>query len=228
MATVAASAPDKSPSFAAYLAARLPAAFLNAVRPFVNDSYEQAFKEAPRAGEEHMLPYWSNMQPHERNKLVFEHLHQLAHDLGLTVRARTLSNGYHFLEVEANGLVLHVKHFNNYQPLREQMVKADYRRQMTSINLPFGQMALFTEEKPVAASDAYVILFYEDGATNKREAGPIYFILPSSEQGNVLASCNLEVAIAEATGIHQGTLLKDEDTIDLPPKREPDADEQAQ
>lgn len=203
------------PTFAAFLASRIPIGFLNATRPLIEASYEEAFQGAPAQGE---LPYKYNLQPHSRNKLVFEQLHQLAEGLGMSPVARALDNSYHYLEIESKGLSIHVKHRNNYQSLKDQMVKADYRRQMTSINLPFGQMPLFADDEPVAIpGQAYVILFYDDSAARKAEAGDIYFILPSNEEGKILAYAKVEDVIAcSITGEAQTKPVLD-DTIDLPP-----------
>ena len=154
--------------------------------PLIGASYERKpFKDAPVPDGE--LPYRNNLLPHNRNKLVFEHLHQLADGLGMSPVMRALDNGYFYLEIESKGLSVHIKHRNAYQSLKEQMVKADYRRQMTSINLPFGQMPLFADDKLVASTgQAYVILFYDDSAVKRSEVGDIYFILPSNEEGNIL------------------------------------------
>ena len=189
----------------------------------IDSSYESAYQGAP--DNDNGLPYWKNVQPHQRNRRVFEGLHNLAEELGLSAVAKKLENGYNYLEIESKGLSVHVKHFNNYQPLKEQMVKADYRRQMTGINAPYGQMPLFPDGRPIEIPDEfYVIMFYKDGATNA-SSGSIFFIFPSNEEGNDLANCEIEEAIAAFVPIAESAPPVSDDIIDLPPKKEDDEEE---
>jgi len=208
---------DHYPSFASFVCSRLPINFLRGVRPLINASYESTFQGPP--DHEEGLPYWKNVQPHQRNRLAFEAIHNLAGELGLVAVTKTLENGYNYLEVESNGLSVHLKHLNNYQPLKEQMVKADYRRQMTQINAPFGQMPLFPDGKPTEIPDkAYLILFFADDLSSKVAAGSIFFVLPSNEEGVTLATCEIEDAISAFVPSADGATPALDDIIDLPPK----------
>jgi hypothetical protein len=217
---------NPTPTFAAFLASRLPLGFLNAARPLIGASYEEAFQGTPVPDGE--LPYRNNLLPHNRNKLVFEHLHQLADGLGMSPVARALDNGYFYLEIESKGLSVHIKHRNAYQSLKEQMVKADYRRQMTSINLPFGQMPLFADDKPMAIpGQAYVILFYDDSAVKRSEVGDIYFILPSNEEGNILGYSKIEDVIASSAPTAQQPKPASTDIIDLPSNQDESEEKEA-
>jgi len=97
-------------------------------------------------------------------------------------------------------------------------VKADYRRQMTTINAPFGQipLSLFQDEKPTAIPDkAYVILFFADSLTSRTEVGSIYFVMPSNEEGHILATCEIEAAAAYVQPATE-TNTTTNDNIDLP------------
>jgi hypothetical protein len=108
------------------------------------------------------------------------------------------------------------------------MVKADYRRQMTSINLPFGQMPLFTEDKPMAIpTQAYVILFYDDSSTKRSEVGDIYFILPSNEEGNILGYSKIEEVIACSGPRAEEPKSASADTIDLPRNQDESEEKEA-
>jgi hypothetical protein len=227
MATVALDQAEKPfPSFASFVCSHLPIAFLRGVRPLIDSSCESAFEEShERDGG---LPYWKNVQPHERNRLAFERIHQLADELGLSAVAKTLENGYYYLEIESKGLTLHVKHLNNYQTLKDQMVKADYRRQMTTINAPFGQMPLFPNGQPTAVPEkAYAILFYADGATSKSTAGNIFFVLPSNEEGNLLATCEIEETINAFVPSAVNSTPTSNDVIELPSKNTDDEEKKA-
>ena len=222
MATIALDLSEgPSPSFAALLASRLPIGFLNAVKPSIDGSYDVAYKGTPL--KDGSLPYLLNLIPHNRNRLAFELLHDLATTFGMTPTAKVLDNGYHYLEIESKGLTLHVKHRNNYQTLKEQMVKADYRRAMTGMNSHFGQMPLFTDDKPVAIPDQiYAIMFFEDSASKRGEAGDVYFILPSKDEGNILAYEGIDAVIASSMPKPMAAKSADEDTIPLPSKRNTD------
>lgn len=208
---------DPVPRFASFLATRIPLAFLQGVRPLVNSACDQGFREQPPRHDSE-LPYWKNIQPHVRNSLAFERLHRLAEDTGMSATAKKLNNDYQYLEIQSGGLVIHVKHQNNYQSLSEQITKAEYRRQLASINTGFGQLSLAYNEWPLQVPDrAFVILFYQDGQ-NKSVAGNIFFILPDREDEQNMANCDLDEVIAAHGPTKSHREHGPDDVIDLPPK----------
>ena len=208
---------DPVPSFSSYLAALIPIGFLRGIRELVNSGCELGFP-ATSPTHDNDLPYWKNIQPHERNAYVFEGLHRLAEETGMKVEAKSLSNRYRYPEIETLGLLMHIKHENDYQSLTEQIAKADYRRQMTTLNTGFGQLSLGFSEWPLVVPDkAYVILFYNNGE-DKGTAGNIFFVLPSREHGNIVAKCDIEEVLAAYNEPDDKSPPAPDDEIDLPPK----------
>jgi hypothetical protein len=215
------SAGQPIPRFAAFLASRIAREFLEAARALIDSSCEAAFSGTP-PGHDTELPYWKNVQPHDRNSLVFERLHNLAEDMRMTAKAGELDNTYHYLQIEAGGVVIHVKHRNNYQSLTEQITKAGYRRQLATMNTGFTQQYLALPQYRTKAPDrAYVILFYEDGE-RKSSVGRIFFVLPDAQDVNNLPQCSIEEVIqAYMPQPEQNVVLADDD-IPLPPKNDRD------
>jgi len=139
-----------------------------------------------------------------------------------------LSNGYYYLEIESKGLILHVKHENNYQSIKEQIVKADYRRELTARNRDLGQMPLFADEKPLPIpKEIYAILFFKDNESKRSEVDNIYFILPSIGEGLTLAYTKIEEVIACSMPKPEAATQSASDKIDLPSKKKTDEDQQA-
>ena len=211
------SAGQPVPRFARFLATKIPSAFARGSRALITAACEQGYSEAPPR-HDNDLPYWKNIQPHIRNSFACERLHRLAEECGMVATVRELDNHYFYLEIESSGLVLHVKHKNNYQTLFEQITKADYRRQMAdTLNSGWGQLGLELAGAQMRLPDrAYAIMFYEDGA-NKSTAGDIYFILPSQNEDN-MPTASLEEVIAAYSPPDEGTQPRQDDQIDLPPK----------
>ena len=114
----------------------------------------------------------------------------------MTAQYRELKNSYLYLEIECAGLIVHVKHFNTYETLADQIAEADYRLKLTNRNTGFAQLALAFNEWPTRVPDrSYVILFYQDGQ-NKSTVGNIFFILPAHEDEKNMANCTIEDVIA--------------------------------
>lgn len=204
------------PTFASFIASRIPIGFLRGARALIDASCDSAFSSTPRHDSD--LPYWKNIQPHERNSFVFERLHQLAEESGMVATAKVLDNSYYYLEIESNGLTLHVKHENNYKSLKQQIAEVDYRRELTTLNSGFGQLPLALEEWPVLVPDrAYVILFYADGA-QKNAVGNIFFLLPSEGEGENLVTCTIEDAAAAYEAPAEQAKSAADDEIPLPSK----------
>ncbi len=220
--------PQEYYPFANFMADKLPPAFTKALFSAISVGYEEAYSDEPKS--ESDLKYRYNELPHRRNAIIYEHLHQLSEKKGLAVQQRRLDNGYFFPEISNERLRMHIKHFNPHESLKDQVLKADYRKQEASANLRYGQMFLpnfnqFEQGQDVELT--YVILFFEDSFDRKSELESVYFALPSTT-GEILAVAALDeviLALDGSTGNKIG--LEEPDDIEITPKGEDQLDEEA-
>lgn len=219
------------PSFAALISRRFPESFISGVMTLVESGYDEACRiDSDVDGE---LPYRYNEIPHRRNRIIFELVHRHAERCGVSVMALRLDNGYHILELESGGLILHLKHQNPHEGLSEQLTKADYRKQKASVNSLSLQGFLegfepdgYFEEP----DDCYAVLMFADSSVNKRSAGDIFFALPSPK-GDLMAIASLDSVLGEYVRmpypINENSTNAQSDDIEFPSKRKLDDQDQA-
>ena len=159
--------------------------------------------------------------PTNGNRRVYEHIHLLAEDCGLIAKAKILDNSYILLELESNELIIHIKHFNPYEKLVDQVVGAKYRKEQSIRNLPFMQLPLFPEKGSSDFPDkAYIVLFYEDNVSDKRKVGNIYFVMPSSEGRDILGNTHLNRVVEHVSENIEPTKHAVDDENVLPDEEE--------